>query len=425
MSGVGCARVVEIKKTHRPERPDLFSLPRNRKPSKMDVDNPELAVSPRNLREEIRRSYQPRHRDVSEASSSTMRPISSRYSESTEGGTPENSWPQNYFDSYLPEGDQMDIESREEDDLPGIESNQIPFVIATDFGTTFSSVAFTRRYQGTWEPPQSISQYPHDPFVLNGKESYEVPTQSCYPDIAMLRDYDDEAVGVPETGERIKDIFEDDDEIEEPLSHLRHEDSSDDREDSVSDEDQEMFSGEIEDASTDQKNLPFYHWGYEIQALMRSDTLSLSQFQHLERFKLMLDETANTRVIRDKLRPTLDQLKHWGMIKEDHDVISDYLTRLFRHTKEQLKAGDIGFTDACPVEHVLCVPNAWSSKACRIMQKAMESAIRQSGLGSLDNLFIISEPEAAATYVLYDNSRVNVHVRVYHPHSPARANGLD
>jgi len=387
----------------------------------MDFDNPELEVFHRNWEKEIRRS----NRDVSEASSSTMRPMSSTHSESTERGTPEEPWPQNYFDNYLPEGDRMEVEPREEYSLPEGDPSTIPFVIATDFGTTFSSVAFTRHYQGTWEPPESISQYPRDPFILNGKESYEVPTQSCYPNMAMVRDHIDEAMGVPETGENVKDIFEDDDEIEERLSHLQNEDSSDDREDSVSDEDQEMASGEIEDDFNGQNYLPNFLWGYEIQHQMRSSTSGLSQHEHLERFKLMLDETANTKPIRDGLRPVLAQLKRWHMIKEDHDVIADYLTKLFLHTKEQLKAGDVEFTDACPVEHVLCVPNAWSSKACRIMQKAMESAIRRSRLGSLENLFIISEPEAAATFVLYDNSRINVHVRAFHPHGAARADSID
>jgi hypothetical protein len=397
----------------------------------MEVDNPELENFLHNWKDEINRSKQPRYREVSEASSSTMRPMSREVSEASSAtmrpmsSTPERSWPQNYFDSYLPEEDRMDIEPQEEDYLPGIDPNLMPFVIATDFGTTFSSVAFTRRYQGTWEPPQSISNYPHDPFKLNGGEAYEVPTQSCYPNIATLRNHGDEERDLPETGEKIKNIFDDDDEMEDPLSHLRNEDSSDDREGSVSDEDQEMFNRETEDALSDQESLPFYHWGYGIQALMRSDTSRFSQFRHLERFKLMLDETPKTQIIREKLRPTLIQLKRWGMIKEDHDVIADYLTQLFLHTKDQLKNGNSEFTDACPVEHVLCVPNAWSSKACRVMQKAMETAIRRSRLGSLDNLFIISEPEAAATFVLYENSKINVHVRVCYPHSPARANGLD
>lgn len=347
--------------------------------------------------------------------------MSSTSAQPTEGDTPERSWPQDYFDRYLPEDDRMDIEPREEDSLPGIDPNITPFVIATDFGTTFSSVAFTRRYQGTWEPPQTISNYPHDPFKLFGGEANEVPTQSSYPNIAMLRGHGDEELDVPETGEKIKNIFDYDEEIEEPLSHLLNEDSSDDRENSVSDEDQEMINEETEKALSGQESLPFYQWGYGIQALVRSDNSRLSQSQRLERFKLMLDETANTRVVRDKLRPTLIQLKRWGMIKEDHDVIADYLTQLFLHTKDQLKTGSSEFTDACPVEHVLCVPNAWSSKACRIMQKAVETAIRRSRLGSLDNLFIISEPEAAATFVLYENSRINVHVRFWYPNSRCKS----
>jgi hypothetical protein len=42
------------------------------------------------------------------------------------------------------------------------------------------------------------------------------------------------------------------------------------------------------------------------------------------------------------------------------------------------------------------------------MQKAMEKAIRDSGLGSMENLFIVAEPEAAAAYVLDGHNDVNV-----------------
>ncbi len=125
----------------------------------------------------------------------------------------------------------------------------------------------------------------------------------------------------------------------------------------------------------------------------------------------MLDDSPDTQKVRDKLRPILNQLKRSGIIKKDEDVIADYLSRLFLHTKEQLILNH-GFTDSDSVEHVLCVPNIWSSKACRTMQQAMEIAIRRSELGSLENLFIVAEPEAAATYVLHNNINFRIKVRL-------------
>ena len=122
----------------------------------------------------------------------------------------------------------------------------------------------------------------------------------------------------------------------------------------------------------------------------------------------MLDDSELTQKVRDNLRPILNQLKRRGIIRKDEDVIADYLSRLFTHAKGELLK--YGFSESDSIEHVLCVPNIWSSKACRTMQRAMETAIRRSGLGSLENLFIVAEPEAAATFVLHNN--INFRIKV-------------
>jgi hypothetical protein len=46
------------------------------------------------------------------------------------------------------------------------------------------------------------------------------------------------------------------------------------------------------------------------------------------------------------------------------------------------------------------------------MQRTIERAIRRSGIGSLDNLFIVSESEAAVTFVLHNNSNFGIKVRL-------------
>jgi hypothetical protein len=71
------------------------------------------------------------------------------------------------------------------------------------------------------------------------------------------------------------------------------------------------------------------------------------------------------------------------------------------------------FSDACPVEFVLCVPPIWTLKASRIMQANIKRAIHESGFGSVENdsvnnLFIVSEPEAAAAHVLASTTAVLV-----------------
>jgi len=156
-----------------------------------------------------------------------------------------------------------------------------------------------------------------------------------------------------------------------------------------------------------------FFWGYGTQEMARFPGMSRSQFRRVARSKLMLDESPKTQRVRDDLRPILNQLKHRKIIKKHEDVIADYLSQLFQHTKRQLKLNH-NFTDSETVEHVLCVPNIWSSKACRTMQKTMETAIHRSGLGSLNNLFIVAEPEAAATFVLHHN--INIRIKVsWHP----------
>lgn len=144
---------------------------------------------------------------------------------------------------------------------------------------------------------------------------------------------------------------------------------------------------------------------------MRPDTLQ-NQQRVVARSKLMLDTSLHTKVVRDKLRATLDILKGDKWIKEDHDVIAHFLTSVFEHTKDQLQLTH-QFGPTSKIEFVLCVPVNWSQKACRLMQTAMETAIRKSGIynlptDSVDNLFIVSEPEAAATAVLVSTKDIRV-----------------
>jgi hypothetical protein len=92
-----------------------------------------------------------------------------------------------------------------------------------------------------------------------------------------------------------------------------------------------------------------------------------------------------------------------GLINTDTDLIAHYLEQLFRHTRDRLVR--VGYTSESSVEFVLCVPAAWRGKACRQMHAAMKEAINKSGFGrlqngSVDNLFIVSEPEAAAAAVV-------------------------
>lgn len=111
--------------------------------------------------------------------------------------------------------------------------------------------------------------------------------------------------------------------------------------------------------------------------------------------------------IRAEIAPVFKKLKRLGLINQDTDIIRDYLQQLFRHTKYELQRLN-NYDDNDSIEFVLCVPDAWSSKARRRMQAAMNAAAQRSGLGNsmngIDDLFIVSETEAAAAFVLAERN---------------------
>jgi hypothetical protein len=374
-------------------------------PSEMDVDNPNLT--------EFRRQYRadvglPPDDDMtmddgaSEATSFTLRPSSaSIWSTPTAEGRSEVSGPA--FRADLPSADE-DLEERFSDVTP----KQPTFIIATDFGTTFSSVAFAKRESGRWGNIQSISNYPYDPMPW-GKNSFEIPTESWYPDVAIIRESFDNLKHTVIEDDPILDIYSATDDLYEaprtPESISMGNGAVDDLHDDH-DHDEQMTDLNSDSISIDDDTYGMI-WGYGIQERLKSPDMNHSQFERVSRSKLMLDSTQETEPVRNLLRPILKKLKQRGTIVNDEDVISDYLTLLFKHTKAQL----IAYHDLCDtdsIEHVLCVPNVWSSASSRKMQKAMQTAIRDSRLGSMENLFIVAEPEAAAAYVLDRNNDVNV-----------------
>jgi hypothetical protein len=279
-------------------------------------------------------------------------------------------------------------------------------IVAFDFGTTFSSVAYARlkattprnslgladikciaRYPDDRPPPRMVS------FAWEPRE--DVPTELWYSvrqnaSQKQSQSYtqppnqeaaDEEAVESDASSEFTASIHEDEEELEN---------------------DQDL---------TEKENLrstPLF-WGFGVQKQLKSIDIPKDGTRRLTRFKLMLDESnPATQAVRTELAPILKNLKRSKMITQETDVFRDYLHQLFNHTKHELQTLN-EYDDRTPIEFVLCVPAVWPAKACRIMQNAMNDAAKLSGLGkvvngSLDNLFIISEPEAAAACVLAEES---------------------
>jgi len=110
--------------------------------------------------------------------------------------------------------------------------------------------------------------------------------------------------------------------------------------------------------------------------------------------KLLLQDDLTTKDVRIELETTLQALQ-----KSPCSVIEDYLIELLKHVKEQLAENE-GYRAGISVELALGVPATWTLKVYRDMQMALETAIKRSQFGSSENIFIISEPEAAAACIL-------------------------
>jgi actin-like ATPase involved in cell morphogenesis len=94
-------------------------------------------------------------------------------------------------------------------------------------------------------------------------------------------------------------------------------------------------------------------------------------------------------------RETATQLKQYN--KNVVDAVSDYLTEIYKHTMDTLtrRYGE-AFMSTTKVEFVLTCPAVWSDTAKNTTLQAAERA----GMGSMSEIQMISEPEAAAVYTL-------------------------
>lgn len=287
-----------------------------------------------------------------------------------------------------------DVEMAEADSLPedetsaekSLESERL--IIAVDFGTTFSSVAYTTVNKDSARDPlrlvdiKCISSYPDNRHVTNnhGLESSreDVPTELWY-NLGVLKG------GRPSTSH---------------TSGTHSVPTGDSEADSELD-------GEYTD-DDDRGHYPLL-WGFGVQKYLRKMDIPKDGTTRLTCFKLMLDkERSQTATVRDEILPVLKKLKKSKVVRDVENLIKDYLEQLFIHTKDELQGLKL-LKDNTTIELVLCVPAVWPSKACRIMQAAMLEAVQLSGLGTwtnntLDNLFIISEPEAAAACVLAEDN---------------------
>ncbi|CZS90876.1 uncharacterized protein RAG0_01758 [Rhynchosporium agropyri] len=158
------------------------------------------------------------------------------------------------------------------------------------------------------------------------------------------------------------------------------------------------------------KKTPAHIWGYEAYHQKYAGDMEYSQMGHVQRAKLTLVNTKHTLDDRKKVLLQLEDLIQKGAIRKHgstdnvvlsdvQDVITDFLVYVLVHTKQELRERE-EFTDDCQISFALSVPTIWSPQSSRILQTCMQEAINMANFGSLAQLLIVSEPEAAATFLI-------------------------
>uniref|UniRef100_A0A093VIN4 Heat shock 70 kDa protein 12B n=1 Tax=Talaromyces marneffei PM1 TaxID=1077442 RepID=A0A093VIN4_TALMA len=280
------------------------------------------------------------------------------------------------------------------------------FIVAVDFGTTFSSVSVYCQRDGIdidTSQINSISNYPGAmSFMSQGLT--EVPTQSWYPKQGRpIRQPVDTEINAG-NGD---DLDESTDVVEDETIVATHSESGDHGSNRQGIEEADLMDVEHDEDDVmdeDDKIRDHIYWGWEVSKFMTDNDIYGEQSRHIARSKLLLDHSSHTKHIRNQLASTVKDLRARKLIRDETDIIADFLSRLFRHTKSEMNRQH-GYRNDCSVEFVLCIPVMWTEKACRIMQNAMTRALREAEFiehsnYDVDNLFIVTEPEAASTYAL-------------------------
>ncbi|KAK0653120.1 hypothetical protein B0T16DRAFT_407468 [Cercophora newfieldiana] len=306
---------------------------------------------------------------------------------------------------------------------PSLDPNSAKrLIVAVDFGTTYSAVAYVALEEGEdpayLDPSRicTVRNFPDDATFgnLDDQMRSEVPTEVIYP---LDRHFRDKIAKGPaswnqleEHGDREADHDVDLYDFDEGDEWLPFEREQPGRHGFQDDSGLAVFGQQGNDGhdpgqmETDEDNS--FRWGYAAhEAWGRSATHAGANSKPLSRFKLLLDQSARTESIRADLWRTLDELKVKRVISKPLDVIVDFLASLLRHAKSGIE--NAGFDDSYRREMVLCVPAIWTQKACRDMQGALGKAMAMAGFpgvdtetNTIDNFFIVSEPEAAAAFVL-------------------------
>jgi hypothetical protein len=148
-------------------------------------------------------------------------------------------------------------------------------------------------------------------------------------------------------------------------------------------------------------------WGWDAKRVQESGEALPGKF--IDMIKLLLDEAEHTEEVkRDELRRRVaDDIRK--LDKTVVGVLVDYLTPFFKHIMDHMI--DKGYYDPRDKVELECtVPAIWKEKSRRKMLAAIDKAGQKSGFGFGKSVWLVSEPEAAASYVLKMNPNWNLQV---------------
>ncbi|TGO21604.1 hypothetical protein BPAE_0210g00090 [Botrytis paeoniae] len=275
------------------------------------------------------------------------------------------------------------------------------FFIGVDFGTTFTSVSYffhpinERHPRAFPEQLLSIKNWPDDLSSGDaGGTRPQVPSETWYSPISLSRDAPQD---IDEQDGTLEEFVYDD--KDHPLTYIG---------------DANVESGGDESSE--------FLWGYQVHHQQYRENISRNAGTRVKRSKLHLVPTAYTHDDRVELLRSIESLIDNGIIRKHGlkdepdardvlDIFTDFLVKVLNHTKEQLIQLH-NFSSQSVVEFTLTVPTIWSPNASRILQTALQNAARLVKFGDISTKkvvvpYIVSEPEAAAIYMLAGNSSVH------------------
>ncbi|KAI9696318.1 MAG: hypothetical protein M1820_008160 [Bogoriella megaspora] len=288
------------------------------------------------------------------------------------------------------------------------------FIVAVDFGTTYSTVAYVKVESGT-----DISDLgPND---IRCIDNYEDATGSR--DARMNARYDN----VPTELLYYSPSHSDSENSDSDSAYSENGFDQDYESPKDSPQTRPRFRGRKRNRRVRQqtwKPQGRTEWGYGVHVLQKHPhgIRSKKGVEVVRLIKLSLGDeqadeareqdsetgdasTERLKEVQQELRKQVRRLQDLRAVRSLNDILVDYLVRLLHHAKLILRRNE-GLTSDTTIDYVLCVPVSWSPIASQIMHNAMASAVRKSGLGRLledtviADLFIVSEPEAAAQFVL-------------------------